>query len=78
MEQTTFFLLNHVCYCVRVVPKNEAKGSWPEKNSLNTSSGLRNVKVNPGKSDEKSVLEEPEESWKKKDGLGARWKEGER
>lgn len=42
-------------------PKRLAKGSWPPKNSLNTSSGLRNVKVNPGKSDEKSALEEPGE-----------------
>lgn len=41
------------------LPKKLAKGSWLPKNSLNTSSGLRNVKVNPGKSDEKSELEEP-------------------
>lgn len=45
------------------IPKKEAKGSWPPKKSLNTSSGLRNVKVNPGKSDEKSELQEPEK-WK--------------
>ena len=38
------------------LPKKLAKGSWPAKNSLNTSSGLRNVKVNPGKSEGKSVL----------------------
>lgn len=42
------------------LPKKLAKGSWPPKNSLNTSSGLRNVKVNPGKSEENSALEEPE------------------
>jgi len=41
------------------IPKRLAKGSCPPKNSLNTSSGLRNVKVNPGKSGEKSELEEP-------------------
>lgn len=46
-------------FIVYDLPKKLAKGSWPPKNSLNTSSGLRNVKVNPGKSDEKSELEEP-------------------
>lgn len=41
------------------LPKKLAKGSCPPKNSLNTSSGLRNVKVKPGIS-VKSELEEPE------------------
>lgn len=52
-----------VCDCMHIytIPKKEAKGSWPLKNSLNTSSGLRNVKVNSGKSEEKSGLEEPVE-----------------
>ena len=38
-------------------PKKPAKGSWLPKNSRNTSSGLRNVKLNPGKSEGKSVGE---------------------
>ena len=41
------------------LPKRLAKGSCPSKKSRNTSSGLRNVNVNPGKSDAKSELEEP-------------------
>lgn len=41
------------------LPKKLAKGSCPPKNSLNTSSGLRNVKVKLGIS-VKSELEEPE------------------
>lgn len=60
------------------LPKKLAKGSWPPKNSLNTSSGLRNVKVKPGKSDEKSELEDPgnfshwgQVGWREK---GSRWK----
>lgn len=57
MRKPPLLLLKHVCY----IPKKEAKGSWPPKKSLNTSSGLRNVKVNPGKSDEKSELGEPVE-----------------
>lgn len=41
------------------LPKKLAKGSWLPKNSRKTSSGLRNVKMNPGRSDEKSEVEEP-------------------
>lgn len=52
------------------LPKKLAKGSWLPKNSLKTSSGLRNVKVNPGKSDGKSELEDPGK-WSRANGV--RW-----
>lgn len=63
MEKKPLLLLKHMYYglCMCFIPKKEAKGSWPPKKSLNTSSGLRNVKVNPGKSDEKFELEVPVE-----------------